>query len=60
MVAKDQTPFSKWVDKGQNTHRKYFIDTGFFTITPPIEGQGAQLSSNITTIAETPTTPTKP
>ena len=57
MVAKDQTPFSKWVDKGQNTPRSSFLDTGFFTITPFIEGQGAQLSSNITTIAETPTKP---
>jgi hypothetical protein len=60
MVAKDQTPFSKWVDKGQNTPRRSFLDTGFFTITPFIAGQGAQLSSNITTIAETPATPTKP
>jgi hypothetical protein len=60
MWSKDQGPLSKWIYKTQNTHVLHFTDTGFFTITPPIEGQGAQLSSNITTIAETPETPTKP
>jgi hypothetical protein len=51
MVAKDQTPYSSWVTKAnpQNT------DTGFFTITLPIAGQGPQLSSTITPIAATPT-----
>ena len=51
MVAKSQTPISSWVTKAnpQNT------DTGFFTITPFITGQGPQLSSTITPIAATPT-----
>lgn len=51
MVAKDQTQYSSWVTKAnpQNT------DTGFFTIMPPINGTGAQLSSTITPIAATPT-----
>ena len=53
MVAKDQTPYSSWVTKAnpQNT------DTGFFTITLPIAGQGPQLSSTITPIVATPIKP---
>lgn len=49
MVAKDQTPISSWVTKAypQNT------DTGFFTITPFIAGQGPQLSSTISIIPST-------
>jgi hypothetical protein len=59
MVAKDQTPYSNWVTKG-NHERHAGTNTGFFTITPFIAGQGPQLSSTITPIAATPATPTKP
>jgi hypothetical protein len=52
MVAKDQTPYSSWV-----TRKDGNTDTGFFTITPFITGQGPQLSSTITPIAATPTKP---
>lgn len=48
MVAKDQTPYSSWVIRKDGT-----TNTGFFTITPFISGQGPQLSSTISIIPST-------
>ena len=52
MVAKDQTPYSNWVTKG-NHERHAGTNTGFFTITPIIQGTGVQLSSTISIIPST-------